>query len=363
MLRFARAVSGMDGLQDGSADERSGGHPQEGQPADDAQGTRPGRSLEHVRSGGGGDGDDRAASEGLDQPRGDELVQALGESRQQRSESEHRERGEEQPARPPQVGQAAGQRHRDHVDQQIAVDDPGGLAQIRPMGHAWPGSGEGDGRDHQLEAGQEDTDSEHRKHQVRVAAAHGAEFMRPSTTGAVRRWTKPLPVRHSARRVPVPSPAHAGDSSIRTSPIEGRARIAEETDGTTNPEEPPSGRAARARRDCGRGLRLGRGPDPTTPTAATIGAATARPPSPSRVRPRRSPAAAASTPARRESTPGSATGRASPESPTMYRSPSTAPAPSSRQRRPQRRPAPLRRLPAAACMASRSSSGPERSSP
>ena len=39
---------------------------------------------------------------------------------------------EEQPAGAPQVGQPAGQRHRHDVDEQIAVDDPAGLAQLDP---------------------------------------------------------------------------------------------------------------------------------------------------------------------------------------------------------------------------------------
>ena len=85
----------MDSLQDRSADERPGGHSQEGERADYAQGARPSGALEHVRGGGGGDGDDRAAAERLDEPRGDELVQALGEPGQERPESEDGEGDQE----------------------------------------------------------------------------------------------------------------------------------------------------------------------------------------------------------------------------------------------------------------------------
>ena len=52
---------------------------------------RPGVALEEVRGGGGGDRDDGAAADGLDQPRGDELVEALGEAGQQRAEREDRQ--------------------------------------------------------------------------------------------------------------------------------------------------------------------------------------------------------------------------------------------------------------------------------
>ena len=44
------------------------------------------------------------------------------------------QRAHEQPADAPQVGQPAGDRHRQDVDQQVAVDDPARLAQLDPGG-------------------------------------------------------------------------------------------------------------------------------------------------------------------------------------------------------------------------------------
>ena len=76
---------GVDRLEHGRSHERAGGHAQEGQRADDAQRPRPGRALEHVRGGGSGDGDDRAAAHGLDEASGDQLVEVLGRAGQERA--------------------------------------------------------------------------------------------------------------------------------------------------------------------------------------------------------------------------------------------------------------------------------------
>ena len=225
---------GVDRLQYGRTDERPGGHAQERQRADDAQGPRPRRALEQVRGGGGGHWDDRAATDRLDEPGGDQLVEVLGDARQERPEGEDGKGGEEEPAGAPQVGQAAGQRHRHHVDQQVAVDDPGRLAQIRPVGHRGQDLWQGHGRDHQLEAGQEDADAEDPQHQVRVASAHGPECMRhgrPLGTARLNRG-RPLrrirhraaPSRHSPAHPRATRPAHIAAAtrslqpSIRTSP-------------------------------------------------------------------------------------------------------------------------------------------------
>ena len=113
-----------------------------------------------------------AAADGLHQSRGDELVQALGQPGQERSDREDPQCGQEEPPSAPDVGQAARQRHGHDIDQQVAVDDPGCLAQIRPVGQGGQDLRQSDGRDHQLEAGQEDTDSEYRQEHVRVASSH-----------------------------------------------------------------------------------------------------------------------------------------------------------------------------------------------
>ncbi len=85
-------------------------------------------------------------------------------------EREHDERAEEQAAVAPQVGQAPGQRHRDDVDQQVAVDDPGGLAQAGPAGEVGDDRGQGDRRDHELEAGEEHAGAQDGEQDEAVAA-------------------------------------------------------------------------------------------------------------------------------------------------------------------------------------------------
>ena len=79
-------------------------------------------------------------------------------------EGEDDERAHEQPAGAPQVGQPAGHRHRQDVDQQVAVDDPARLAQLDPggatgrVGQVGQDRRQRDRGDHELEAGQEDPD-------------------------------------------------------------------------------------------------------------------------------------------------------------------------------------------------------------
>ena len=71
-----------------------------------------------------------AAAERLDEPRGDQLVERSGRGPASSDRREDDQRAQEQPARAPQVGQATGERHRDDVHQQVAVDDPRRLAQL-----------------------------------------------------------------------------------------------------------------------------------------------------------------------------------------------------------------------------------------
>src|SRR5204863_5100373 len=89
-------------------------------------------------------------------------------------EAEQRERQKEEPARSPQVGQPAGQGHRDDVDEQIAVDDPRGVAELGDVREIAQDRRQGDGRDHQLEARQEDPDTEHAEQRNGVATGHRA---------------------------------------------------------------------------------------------------------------------------------------------------------------------------------------------
>ena len=148
---------------------------------DDAQRARPHRAAEQVRGDRRPDRDEHAAADRLDEPRGDELVHRLGRSGQRGPDDEHDERAQEQPARAPQVGEAAGHRHRQDVDQQVAVDDPAGLAQLDPgrsqgrVGEVGQDRRQRDGRDHELEAGQEHARPDHGEQHVRRTAVHPRE--------------------------------------------------------------------------------------------------------------------------------------------------------------------------------------------
>ena len=68
-------------------------------------------AVVQVRGRGRPDRHEDAAADGLDEPRGDELVEALGGPGQGRPDDEHDERPEEQPAGAPQVGEPAGEGH------------------------------------------------------------------------------------------------------------------------------------------------------------------------------------------------------------------------------------------------------------
>ena len=84
----------------------------------------------------------------------------------------------EQPAGAPQVGEPAGQRHREDVHEQVAVDDPARLAQLDPGRRAVRRDQVGQDRrqrdrgDHQLETRQEHADAEHREQRERGSATH-----------------------------------------------------------------------------------------------------------------------------------------------------------------------------------------------
>ena len=105
----------------------------------------------------------------------------LGQPGQRGAHHEDRERAEEQPPRAPQVGEPPGQRHREDVDEQVAVDDPARLAQLDPggaagrVGEVVEDRRQGDGRDHELEAGEEDARAEDGEQHERRSAVHGRE--------------------------------------------------------------------------------------------------------------------------------------------------------------------------------------------
>ena len=94
-------VLGMDRAEDGRAEDRAGGHPEERQRADDPERPGPRGAVVQVRGGGRPDRDEHAAADGLDEAGGDELVQVLGGPGQRRPDDEHDQRAEEQPAGAP----------------------------------------------------------------------------------------------------------------------------------------------------------------------------------------------------------------------------------------------------------------------
>src|SRR6185369_12342219 len=114
----------IEPAEDRGAQERPGGHPEERQSADDPEGPWPVVALEQVRRGRSPDRDEDAATDPLDDPARDQLIEVLAAAGDERADDEHDERTEEQPARAPHNRQATGEGHRDDVRQEIAIDDP-----------------------------------------------------------------------------------------------------------------------------------------------------------------------------------------------------------------------------------------------
>ena len=171
----------MDRAEDRRAEERPGGHAQERQRADHAERARPCAAREQVRGRRGRDRDQRAAADRLDEARGDQRLERRRHAREQAPEREHDEGAQEEAPRAVQVGQAPGEGHRDHVHEQVAVDDPGRLAEARPAARVGDDRRQGDGRDHQLEAGEEHAGAQDGEQDVPVAARerfHGRECRR-----------------------------------------------------------------------------------------------------------------------------------------------------------------------------------------
>ena len=137
-------------------------------------------ALEQMRCRRRPDGNEDAAADALDDPADDQLVEALSASRDDRSDDEDDQRAEEQAAGSPDVREATGQRHRDDIGEQVAVDDPRGVAELGEGGLAeLIGDREIEQdrrqrgrRDHQLEAGEEDPDPEDREEAPGTEPAH-----------------------------------------------------------------------------------------------------------------------------------------------------------------------------------------------
>ena len=155
--------------QDGRPDDRSGCHPEEGQRTDDPERPRPARAAEQVRRHGRPDRNEDAATDRLDQARGDQLVEVLRGAGQGGPKREDDERADQEATRAPQVSQPACDRHRHDIDEQVAVDDPARLAQFDPGRAAGrvreirQDRGQRHGGDHQFEPGEENTPADDRE--------------------------------------------------------------------------------------------------------------------------------------------------------------------------------------------------------
>ena len=175
----------MERGEDGGADHGPGRHAEEGQGADHAQRPRPHGATEQVRGDRRPDRDQDAAADPLDEPCRDELVHRLGGARQRGPDGEHGEGPDQQAAGAPQVRQAARHRHGQDVDEQVAVDDPARLAELDPCGaggrvrEIGQDRGQRDGRDHELEAGQEHARPDDGEQHIRRSASHEPECRRP----------------------------------------------------------------------------------------------------------------------------------------------------------------------------------------
>ena len=137
------------------------------------EGARPADAGEQVRRGRGRDRDERPAADRLEEPGGDQELEGRGHAGEQAADREHHQRPEEHAPRAPQVGEATGERHRHHRHQQVAVDDPRRLPEARPAGDVGDDRGQRDGRDHELEAGEEHAAAHDREQEEGLAAGDG----------------------------------------------------------------------------------------------------------------------------------------------------------------------------------------------
>ena len=92
----------MDRAEDGHAQDRAEGHPEERQRPDEPERPGPCRTVIEMRRGRRPDRHEYPAADRLDEPGGDELVQVLGGGTgQRRADGKHGQRPEEQPPRAP----------------------------------------------------------------------------------------------------------------------------------------------------------------------------------------------------------------------------------------------------------------------
>ncbi len=213
----------MEGAQDRCPGERPSGHPEERQRAHEPKSTGSSVAFEKVGGARGRDRDEDPAPQSLEEPRRDQLVERLGSPGERRTDREQGQRTQEEPARTEQVGQPAGQGHRDDVHEKVAVDDPRGAAQFGPVRGVVDDRRQRDRRDHQLEAREERPEPEDREQRNAGIPGHRPECtggpgpMAPPTE-ASGRWRGSGPDRHRTRRFAhrkLPIGAHPPDRQAR----------------------------------------------------------------------------------------------------------------------------------------------------
>ena len=176
---------GVDPADDPGPDEGAGGHPEEGQGPDHPESARPAVGPEQVRRGRRPDRHEDAAADCLDEPGRDEELEGRCQPGKQRADREGDEAGEEEAANAPLVGEPARQRHRHDIGEEVPVDDPGGLAELGPAREVGDDRRQGHGRDHELEAGEEDADREDRQEDEGSPPMHPGECTRSPASDLV----------------------------------------------------------------------------------------------------------------------------------------------------------------------------------
>ena len=170
--RDQRAAGQVERLQDRGTDEWPGSHAQERQRAHDADCAGAGLTIEEVSGGGRGEREDGARAGALNDPRGNQGIQALGGAGGKAADGKGAQAEAVQRGEVETVGCAAGQRHDRDIGNQVAVDDPRGAAQLSPIGQVVDDLRQRHGGDHQLDAHEERAHPERREHQQPCPSRH-----------------------------------------------------------------------------------------------------------------------------------------------------------------------------------------------
>jgi hypothetical protein len=117
-------------------------------------------------------GHDRTRAESLDDTGADQRLEVRRRAGRDARGREHHEADREQRRHVEPIRGASGKWHDRDVRDQIAVDDPGRLAQPRPVGEIAQDLRQCHGRDHQLDPDQEHAYAQRREQQQPSATRH-----------------------------------------------------------------------------------------------------------------------------------------------------------------------------------------------